>query len=1079
MIRWFAQNGVAANLLGVIAVVAGLFVASTIKLELFPEFELDIVQVQVVYPGAAPEEIETGVIQLIENRIQDIEGISKLTAIAAEGVGTVLAEVRRGFDPSEVAEQMRVRIDGIDNFPVEAERPQTEELSIPSEVISLAIFGPVDERTLKAAAEDVRSRLESAYGFSQINVSGVRNYEVSINVSEIALRRYGLTFDQIAEAVQLGSIDIPGGTIKAEGGEILLRTQAKALSGEAFKRLPVFGTESGIRLLIEDVAEVVDGFTDDILKTEFNGQPAVILSIYAVGDENILDLAEQVEAFAVTMQAQLPEGLEITAFRDFTFYLKGRLAMLIQNGLIGLVLVLAILTVFLRPSLAFFVMLGIPIAFLGSLLLLPTLGVTINLASLFGFILVLGIVVDDAIIVGESVFTEAQARGRASVEASIAGARRVAIPVTFAILTTIVAFIPILTLPGVIGKFFYPIPVVVIVCLIWSLIQAKLVLPYHLTLCRVRRSADEVGLHWFQRQQRKIADGLERFIVRYYQPFLKRALAFRYTTVAAFIALLALSLGIVAGERLRYVFFPPVPSDYIIAQLTMPEGTSATVTTASVDRMVAALDALEAEVVASGLGVPFQNRIVTIGARPFQGAGDPAAIGQPSTSPHIAEIAIELTKSEERVGGGSIVELSAPVLAQRWREKIGAIPGARELIFQANAAEAAGKVIDIELAGPDMNHLQEAAARLREHLGSFPALFDITDSFSEGKQEVKIAVNQRGEALGLTNEAVGRQVRAAFFGIETQRFQRGRDDVRVMLRFPPGEREAIERLEGFRIRLADGSGVPFSEVADYQLDEGFASIRRINRQRTINISADADKDTTDVRTIRRALTMAPAAGAEGVEEGSFLDNLVAEYPGMNWAFAGEFSEQQALNEALIRSTALALFVIYALLAIAFRSYLQPFLVMVVIPFGLIGAIGGHLIMGQPLSVLSILGFVALAGVVVNDSLVLIDHINQERRKGVPIREAIEQSGARRFRPILLTSLTTFAGLLPLLFETSLQAQFLIPMAISLSFGVLFATFITLLLVPAAYFILEDARDALHKLCKLPPNPSSENRSPDP
>jgi multidrug efflux pump subunit AcrB len=1050
MIRWFTQNGVAANLLAGITIVTGIFAAMNIKLELFPELDLDIVSISVPYPGAAPEEVESGIIELIEDRIQDVDGIKKMTATAGEGFGTLLVEVERGYDATEVSDKIKVRVDTIDNFPEEAEEPTVEELLIRNEVISLAIYGNTDVKTLKEIAELIRDELNVRESITQVDIKGVANYEISINVSEISLREYSLTFDDIVQAIRSSSVDIPGGSIKSHGGEILLRTTGKAYTSAGFEDIPVITRQDGAVVRVRDLAKVEDGFVDDPLITEFNGKRAVLLRIFAVGDESALDVSARVQEFAKAINKDLPTGIQVEAFRDFTYYLKGRLQMLIENGIYGLLLVLLILTLFLRPSLAFFVMLGIPISFLGSMLFLPALGISINLASLFGFILVLGIVVDDAIIVGESVFTQFQKHGGAGVEASVAGTKKVTIPVTFAVLTTIVAFLPILTIPGFLGKFFYPIPVVVIATLIWSLIQSKLVLPYHLTLCKVG-SKKRGKINWLQRQQRTIADSLERFIDHRYRPFLKLAINYRYATAASFIAILMIMFGMLGGKHLPFVFFPPVPSDYIVAKLVMPEGTPVALTTRAIEQMQSGLDQLIEEIKEEGHGEPFDNAVVTIGGQPFEGSGGPMGDMGKSTGTNIAEIAVELLKREDLAGSGDIEALSAPNLAKRWRELIGPVAGVKELSFNANAAGAAGMPIDIQLTGRDFAALQAASEAIKAKLATYEGLFDIKDNYSSGKREIQLDIHREAQPLGLRQADLGRQVRAAFYGVEAQRIQRGRDDIKVMVRYPLDERQSVENLEDLRIRTPDGREVPFDQVADFEITEGFSSITRVDRRRVINITADADKGVADLGLIKAGLK--DKKGADG-----FLTSITDDYPGITWSFQGEAREQADIFASLGQMTLIALFLIYALLAIPLKSYLQPVIVMVVIPFGLIGAIGGHIIMIQPMSILSVLGFVALAGVVVNDSLVLVDFINHERKAGKALRDAIEDAGAQRFRPIILTSLTTFAGLLPVLFETSLQAQFLIPMAISLSFGVLFATFITLLLVPAFYSILEDIRE---------------------
>ena len=1052
MIRWFTNNGVAANLLAIIVIIGGLFTASSIKLELFPELDLDLINVRVVYPGAAPEEVESGIVELVEDRIQDLDGIKRIRSSAAEGYGSILVEVARGYDASELGDKIKVRIDAITNFPEEAEEPVVEEVIIRNESISLALYGEADAATLKEMAEQIRDELTARENITQIDLKGVADYEISINLTESALRRYGLTFMEVADAVRRSSVDIPGGSIKSRGGEILLRTTGKALRGEEFSSIPLRTQADGSIVRLGDVATIDDGFVDTPLVSKFNGKRAVMLRIFAVGDQNTLDVAKSVRRFAESYKERLPQGFELVPFRDFTYYLKGRLKMLIDNGLIGLVLVFLVLTLFLRPSLAFFVMIGIPISFLGAILLLPPLGISINLASLFGFILVLGIVVDDAIIVGESIFTQFQKHGGPGIEASIAGTHKVSLPVTFAVLTTIVAFIPILTLPGFLGKFFYPIPVVVIATLIWSLIESKLVLPYHLTLCRVGVDANRSKMNWLLRQQRRIADSMEQFVENYYRPLLAYSIRFRYACVALFTSVLVVMLSLVAGKRVPFVFFPEVPSDYIVAQLVMPEGTPISVTQNGLNKLQEGLDALIRQTEDNGHGYPFENIVVTLGSQPFEGGGPMG--GTPEVfSENIAEIAVELQKSEDRIGGGKIAELSAPELAKRWRELMQPIPGAKRLSFSANAAGQAGMPIDIQISGTDFQQLSAVSETLKEKLETYNGLFDIRDNYSTGKREIQFKIKPSAEALGLRMSDLGRQVRSAFYGIEAQRIQRGRDDIKVMVRYPKDERTSVENLEQLRIRTPQGTEVPFSEVAEIVITQGFSTINRVDRRRVINITADANKDVADLELIKEEL--------HGSKNGkAYLDELMEANPGVLWSLEGEAREQADTYASLTKMTIVAIFIIYALLAIPLKSYLQPFIVMSVIPYGLIGAIGGHLLMGRPMSILSILGFVALAGVVVNDSLVLVDFINQERKKGVRLRDAIIDSGAMRFRPIMLTSVTTFCGLLPLLFETSLQAQFLIPMAISLSFGVLFATFMTLILVPGFYFILQDIKELI-------------------
>ena len=1047
MIRWFTENGVAANLLAGIIIIAGFFIASTMKLELFPYLDLDTVKINVVYPGAAPSEVETGIIELIEDRIQSIEGIKRINAFASENIGTVLVEVERNYDKKNIRDQIKSEIDTINNFPEQAEEPRVEEINIRNEVISLAIYGDTDPLILKKVGEYVKDELNYQKGISQVDIKAYPELEISIFISEDVLNKYNITLETVAQAIRSEAVDIPGGIIKSEEGEILIRTKAKAYNQNDFEAIPVLKQSDGSTLRIKDLGTVKDGFSDTRITSLFNGQRSIMLRIFAVGNQSALEVSEAVREFASEIQNTLPEGIYIEPFRDFTFYLKSRLNMLIENGIYGLILVFIILTLFLRPSLAFFVMLGIPISFLGAFIVLPVFDVTINLASLFGFILVLGIVVDDAIIVGESIFTEFQKQGGPGINASVIGAKRVTIPVTFAVLTTIVAFIPILTIPGFLGKFFFPIPIVVIATLLGSLVESKLVLPYHLTLCKVG-TGKQKELNWFQKKQRAIAYALEKFINEQYRPILKKSIERRYTLLASFIAILTVMLSFLIGNHLKFVFFPPVPSDYILAKVTMPEGTPYKNTEKAIQQMEAGLNELSKEIIDMGYGQPFDNTVVTVGGTNFDGSGGPMGEGSSIRSENVGEIAVELYKREDLADGGDIEALSAPNLANRWRELIGPIIGAEDISFEANAAGAAGEAINIQISGKDLNRLETVSEKLKSLLYDYDGIFDIKDSFKGGKNEIQINLKASAESLGLTQNSVGSQVRAAFYGIEAQRIQRASDDIKVKVRYPKNESVHSKDLDTLLIQLPSGEKVPLNTVADYSIGEGFSSIRRIDQRRVINITADADKSKANLELIRADLM------GNKNKLGS-IGEILASYPDIEWSFEGEAREQSDIFSSLIQKTLLALFIIYALLAIPLKSYIQPIIVMSVIPFGLIGAIGGHFILNQPVSILSILGFVALTGVVVNDSLVMIDYINKKRLEGIGMKEAIEQSGVARFRPILLTSLTTFAGLLPILFETSLQAQFLIPMAISLSFGVLFATFITLLLVPAFYTMVND------------------------
>ena len=1042
MIRWFAQNGVAANLLMLVIFAGGLFSLFKTKIELFPPFSLDTISIRVPYPGAAPEEVEKSICIRIEERIQDLSGIKELSSSSVEGIGTVSVKVETGYDASELLDEIKMRVDSIDTFPADAEQPVIEEVLIKRMVLNVAVFGDADERSLKWVAERVRDDLVAIPGISQVEVTGIRDYEISVNVSENDLRRYQLTFDQVVAAIKQSSIDLPGGSIRSESGDILLRTVGQAYVREDFESIVVLQRTDGTVLTLGDFATIDDGFTDAELETAFNGKPAANLIVYEVGNQSPLDISAKVNAYLEKARAQwLPEGIDLMVWQDFSFYLEARLNMLIKNGFIGLILVFAILTVFLRPSLAFWVTFGIPVSFLGTFFIMPFADLSINLISLFGFILVLGIVVDDAIVVGESVFSVYQEKGT-GIQSTIEGVERVAIPVTFAVLTTIVAFIPMLLLPGTNGKFLVAIPLVVIPTLLFSLVESKLILPYHLSLCHVgehRRNQ----LNLFQRFQRKVADGLEHYVKVIYEPILAWVLPRKYLMTAVFIGVLIVTGGTLRGGWIKTMpGVPEVPSDYIIVSLSFPDGAPASQTRRALNRINAGLDAAVAELQTLGYKDVFQKRKTTLGAS--TSGGGPGGIELSENRPNLGEIVIELAKSEQR-------ELSAVELADRWRAAIGPIPGVEKLIFRATAAGGYGEPVDIQLRSGDLTQLREAAVELKATLATYKGLFDIRDNLAYGQKEIQLKVKPAAEVLGIRQADLGRQVRQAFYGEEAQRVQRGRDDIRVMVRYPEAERKSVENLQSMRIRTAQGAEVAFSEVAEIDISNGYSAIQRMDRARVVNVIANVNKETTDL------------AGIIGALQKKVVPDLEQKYPEVRASFEGQVREDREASLSLFFNGILVLFVMYALMAVPFKSYLQPLIVMSVIPFGLIGAVLGHFLLGHPISQLSIFGIVALSGVVVNDSLVMVDCINQLRLKGMSLKDAVITAGSNRFRPIMLTSLTTFVGLVPILMETSLQAQFLIPMAISLSFGVLFATLITLLMVPCVYLILEDLKCGLKAL----------------
>ncbi len=1026
MIAWFARNGVAANLLMLLIVGLGLHaVSQRIPLEVFPAFELDLVNISFSYRGATPEEVEEGVMLRVEEAIHDLEGIREITANAGEGGGTVSVEVAGGYDPRTLLDDLKNRIDAISTFPAEVERPIYSVALHRREVISVAISGDLSERDLRRLGERVRDELAAQPGISQVELEGVRDYEVAIEIPATTLEAYNLTLEEVAGAVSRSSLDLSAGQIRSTGGDILLRTRGQAYRQADFENIVVRSRTDGTRLTLADIAEVHDGFSEDPLRQLFNGRPTVLVEVYSTGDQSAIAIADATRAYVEQAAASLPPGIEMTTWRDRSRIVKARLATLTNSAIQGGLLIFILLTLFLRFSVALWVCVGIPVSFMGALALMPELGVTINIVSLFAFILVLGIVVDDAIVTGENIYSHLKRYGDPT-RAAIEGTHEVAVPVTFGILTTAVAFLPLLFIGGVRGQIFAQIPMIVIPVLLFSLVESKLILPAHMKHLRVRGERPE-DYSLPARLQHRFADGFERLIFNAYGPLLRTALRHRYMTWAVFAAVLILVYAVIASGHVRFVFFPRVESETARATLQMAPGTPFEITDSHIVRMTRAAQELMDEYVDPATGESVIRNILST-------TGSSGGLG--SSGAHIGRVMFEIVSPELRT-----LQVTSSELVRAWRERIGQVPGAREVSYRAEIGRG-GNPLEVELTGSDPDALDAAAAEVRARLGEYPGVFDVSDTTSDGKEEIELRLLPQAELLGIDVRQLARQVRNAFFGAEAQRIQRGRDDVRVMIRYPEAERRSIATLESMRIRTPQGSFVPFTEVAEIQWGRSYSTIRRVSRERVVSVSADVNKETADIEGIKSDLR-------------NFIGQLLERYPGMRAELAGEAEEQRESFTSLYYGSLFVMFVIYALLAIPFRSYGQPLMVMSVIPFGLIGATLGHVLLGMDLSILSFMGMLALTGVVVNDSLVLVDYVNQRRAEGMPVTDAVSVAGVARFRAVMLTSLTTFAGLMPLIFEKSTQAQFLIPMGVSLGFGVLFATLITLVLVPVNYLILED------------------------
>ena len=1086
IIAWFANNHIAANLLMILIILAGLASLANIPQKSFPDLDVPIITIAVPYLGAAPEEVEQGVCIRVEEELEGIEGIKKINSTANEGLCSVQVELFESADESKALDDVKSRVDAIDTFPEETEQPIVTLVSVVRPVLDIAITGPEDERTLKILGQQVRDDIAALSGVTQVELRNTRPYEVSIEVSEISLRRHGLTFDEVAKAVRERSLDLPGGSIKTAGGEILLRTKGQAYWGDEFGDLLLFTRADGTRLYLKDVATVVDGFQDTDQLLRFDGKPAALIRVSRIGEQDIIEIDRTVKAYLETSALTLPEGVELTVWNDGSKLLKDRLETLLGSARQGFLMVLLLLAMFLRPRLAFWVSVGVPVAFLGSLILVSYLGFSIDAISLFGFILVLGILVDDAVVVGESIHSHQQ-KHESLLEGSIRGAQAVSVPVIFGVLTTMVAFVPLVLAPGSMGQISTVIASVVMSCLVFSLIESQLVLPSHLGHQNVEKPVSEIGLLVFPiaaiafsefawdlpsylqmaivlfavlylfnylgyakpvaekliDMQQGFSDKMERLIDTRFRGAVNAAIGVRYTVIAiAFVAFLS-AIGIVGSGRLPFSFFPPLESDQAIAQLTMPLGTPVEVTNQAVIQMEQIAQQLAAELTNDFPSAPPVTHILSaVGSQPGGGSGvgvDPGA-GAGGSGSHIGEVTLQLTPSQTR-------SLETREVANIWRDRVGQIPGAVELKFSTSLFTV-GNAIDIQLEGNNVDELRIAAERLRNKLAEYPGVIDITDSFRAGKQELKLDMSPSGEALGLSLGNLARQVRQAFYGEEAQRIQRGRDDVRVMVRYSQDERESIGTLRQMRIRTEDGFEVPFETVASAELGRGFSSIKRANRQRVVNVIADVDRTQITANEVLADL------------RGGSLDDILGDFPRIKYSLEGEQREQSESVQSLIPLFFIALFVIYGLLAIPLKSYTQPLIIMSVIPFAFCGAIWGHQIMKtfdlvSGLAMMSVMGVIAASGVVVNSSLVLVHNVNTRRAAGMSFHEAVIESAVSRCRPIVLTSMTTFVGLMPLMFNQSVQAQFLVPMAVSLAFGVLFATVVTLLVVPSGYIILED------------------------
>tara|TARA_B100000780_G_scaffold278540_1_gene252441 strand:+ start:10052 stop:13207 length:3156 start_codon:yes stop_codon:yes gene_type:complete len=1023
LIAWFARNSVAANLLMWILLIGGVFGAFGIQKQVFPNFEVNIISVRVPYLGAAPQEVEEGVLLKVEDAIKDLDGIKQITSTATEGMGSVTIEVEEDYDVQVVLDEVKSQVDAIPSFPGNTEKPIVYRTKFQQDVLWIAVYGDASERELKEFAKNLRDDVANLPGISSVQVVGDRDYEISIEMSEYTLQKYDLTFSEVVNAIRQSSVDLPGGAIKSDNGNILLRTKGQAYTGWEFAQIVLLTRADGSRLTLGDIATIDDGFVEDPQYAMFDNQPAVNVRVKAVGDQNALEISKEVNQYLEKNKKDFPAHIKADAWGDSSFYLADRLNMMLENMFWGGVLVFLVLSLFLKIKLAFWVMVGLPVCFLGTLLVLPMegLGVSINMLSLFAFILVLGIVVDDAIIMGESAYSEIDAKGH-STDNVIAGVKKVAMPATFGVLTTIAAFSPMLMVSGPFGVIWKTIGLVVIVCLTFSLIESKLILPAHLAHMRLK-PYDPAKANRFQRFRDFFSEGIKSFIKNIYAPFLVKAIKARYVTLAAFVSMLILTYGMFKGDWVRFVFFPTIPSDFVMASVELEPGSSLSQRDKALDTLLDAMYRMDEQLtLETGSGV-ISHAV----------AFDQGSLG--------GQVFAELSKGESR-------EVTDTEIQRRWREFMPEIPGVKTLNFNAPGGPGGGSDLSFEFSSSDITQLELISKDVKAALAEYNGVSDINDTFAGGADEIQLQLKPQAEALGITLQQLGQQVRYGFYGAEVQRVQRDDEEVKVMVRYPKEERNSIGHLETMRVRSPAGQDVPFEQVADIELGKGYDSIIRVDGQRSVTVSAAVDKDIAEPNEVTMEMIT------------RVIPEIMKKYPRVEFKLQGNSREQMEAMTSLAQGLLFALFAIYALLAIPLRSYTQPLIIMSVIPFGIVGAILGHLMLGHAVSVLSICGIIALSGVVVNDSLIMVDFVNRARQEGHRLMDAAISAGTQRFRAIILTSLTTFMGLVPIMFERSLQAQVVIPMAISLAFGILFATVITLLLVPALYVILDDIKNGL-------------------
>ncbi len=1039
------NNPVFGNLLTVCMLVGGYIAVSRMVRETYPEFTLNRVMVDVIYPGAGPEDVERAINTRIEQAIQGIDGIKSYQAFATENLGQVWIELLDDIDdPTPVMLEIKDRVEQITSFPKEAEKPVIREQVYRTQVINVAVYGDMSEQTLDHVAREMRDELLANRRITMVSLWGVRNHEIIIEISEEALRQYGLTFERVMAEVARNTGDLPAGTLRTRDEEITLRTIGQRYTARDFEDLVLIARPDGTVVRLHQVARISDGFAESTRLGRFNGSRAAMLSVFKTEKQDVTELARLVREYVTAKQGELSESVKLAVWADASQQVNERIEMLFWNGVEGIILIFVALTLFLNMRISLFVALGLPVAFGGAFLALYLMGQTLNMISLMGLITVSGMIVDDAIVVAEQVDVR-RMRGEPARLAARDGTSDVALPVVASAATTMIAFAPLMYVSGVMGKLIAILPVAVIASLVSSQAEVFVALPAHL----VHAGDAPDPRSWHGRMRGAVDRAQEWFFRHVYRPVFHTALEHRAVTTSLCLAAIIMLAGLSLGGRMPIVLLPEIDGNMLRTRVRFPEGTPAETTLAALEQVEQAAARLNDDPALrhAGSGNLLRNTFSMLGIQ----QGYVAEYGS-----HLGEVAIELMPAEQR-------RLTCDRIVDRWRRQIGDIPGAVITLDQVTEGPQE-KPLEIRLFGEDLDQLDAAAEVLKDRLRQFDGVYDIDDTLNRGKRELHIQLKPAARSLGLTLEDLARQVRAGFFGGEALRIQRGRDEVTVRVRYPDAERASINDIERMRIRTPMRDEVPFREVADIQVVRGYAMISHQAGVRRTRVLANVDTQITNAEEIIRTL------------QSGFLPQLERDF-NIRSSAEGQHALMWESIHSLMVGFLFALVAIYAVLGGMLRSYVQPLIIMTTVPMGFIGAAVGHWVMGYQITMFSLFGVVALAGVVVNDAIVLIDHINNECREGRPVLEAVRTAGERRFRAVILTTLTTIAGLAPLMAERSTQAQTLIPMAISLSFGLAAATVLTLVVVPTLYLVMNDARRVVRWLRRGGPYPAPEAVEP--